>query len=491
VIDKIRQLVRSSIIYGAGNYGVKLVGFFLIPVYTRYLTPTDYGVLAMVSSFNRVLFILLNLGQSTALFRFYYDPDTPEGRDRVIAGSLWIILLFSLPLALVALALSFPTAIILLGNGALYPLVAIGVLTMACQALQRLPFSVLRANARDTQYALWSIARTALSAGIAVALVVGARWGVRGVLLGALAAEAIVLTFLLPMVLRALRAGWAGPEMRAQLYFGLALVPAGFASFVLDLSDRFFLKHYASLGDVGIYSIGYRFGEIIFFVVTAVQLAWPQFVFSNHRSERAPELYAYASTYYMAGLLSLVLGLSVLAPEVIKLMATPAFHGATVVVPVIALSGLCQGLNSIGTIGLLVRRRPIIRSLALIVAATLNIVLNYLFIPKYGMLGAAWATLIAFLVEMILLVSVALRYYPIPYQWSRMARLLLAAGGVYAASSFLPPASPVLTVAIKACLLATFPVLLWLLRFFESTELRYAQQLATGVLRRMAPSRSV
>ena len=491
MIDKLRQLARSSIIYGAGNYGVKLVGFFLIPVYTRYLTPADYGILALLASFDRVLFIFLNLGQSTALFRYYYDHDTPEGRNRVIAGSLWIILLFSLPLALVVLALSFPTATLLLGDGALYPLVAIGVLTMACQALLRLPFAVLRANARDTHYALWSIARTALSAGLAVVLVVGAHWGVRGVLLGALTTEAIMVVLLLPMILGALRAGWAGPETWAQLSFGLALVPAGLADFVLDLSDRFFLKHYASLDDVGIYSLGYRFGEIIFFVVTAVQLAWPQFVFSNHRSEGAPELYAYASTYYMAGLLFLVLGLSVLAPEVITLMATPAFHGAAVVVPLIALSGLCQGLNSIGTIGIMLRRRPIVRSVALIVAATVNIGLNYLLIPRYGMLGAAWATLIAFLVEMVLLVSVALRYYPIPYQWSRMARLLLAAGGVYAASSFLPPASAALTVAFKGGLLATFPVLLWLLRFFESNELRYAKQLATGLIRRVAPSRLV
>ena len=118
MIDKLRQLGRSSLIYGAGNYGVKLVGFFLIPVYTRYLTPADYGVLALVATFNRILFVFLNLGQSTALFRFYYDHDEPEGRERVIAGSLWIILLISLPVALAVLTLVRPTAQLLLGSSA-------------------------------------------------------------------------------------------------------------------------------------------------------------------------------------------------------------------------------------------------------------------------------------------------------------------------------------------------------------------------------------
>jgi len=490
VIDKLKGLARSSVIYGAGNYGIKLVGFFLIPVYTRYLTPADYGILALVSTFNQILFVLLNLGQSTALFRFYYEQNTPEARERVIAGSLWTVLLISLPAALGVLALARPTATLLLGNGALYPLVAIGVLTMAARTLLRLPFAVLRAKDREIRYAAWSITRATLSAALAVALVVGVHMGVRGVLLSALIAEVVMVTLLLPSVAGALRAGWAGPETRAQLSFGLALVPAGLAGFVLDLSDRFFLKHYGSLDDVGLYSLGYRFGEIIFFVVSAIQLAWPQFVFSNRRSERAPELYSYATTYYVGGMLFIILGLSMLAPELIALMATEAFQRAAVVVPLIALAGLLEGLCYVGTIGIMLLRRPIIRSITIIIVALVNTGLNFLLIPPYGMLGAAWATLLAFVLQTAILVTVALRYYPIPYQWGRMARVICAAGALYGASTLLPAASLPVTVILKLALIAGFPVLLWLLRFFESTELRYAQQLATGVLRRVAPPRS-
>src|SRR6185436_5193303 len=159
-------------IYGLGNYGVKLVGFLLIPVYTRYLAPADYGVMALVSTFGQALFIFLNLGQSTALFRFYYEDDTPEGRERVIAGSLWITLVISTPISLLALTLSPPTARYLLGDSSMAGLVAVGVLTVACRQLLRLPFAVLRADERDTRYASWSVMRTALSAGLAIVLVV-------------------------------------------------------------------------------------------------------------------------------------------------------------------------------------------------------------------------------------------------------------------------------------------------------------------------------
>jgi O-antigen/teichoic acid export membrane protein len=489
VIDKLRQLGRSSLIYGAGNYGVKLVGFFLIPVYTRYLTPADYGVLALVATFSRILFVFLNMGQSTALFRFYYDHDEPEARDRVIAGSLWIVLLISLPMAAFALLSARPMAALLFGDRTLYSLLVIGILTMACRVLLRLPFAVLRAKGRDVRYATWTILRTGLSAVLAIVFVVGAHMGVRGVLLSALIAEAVVVVLLLPMIAGTLRNGWAGEEMRGQLSFGLALVPAGLAGFVLDLSDRFFLKHYASLEEVGLYALGYRFGEIILFLVTAINLAWPQFVFSNRRSENAPQLYAYATTYYFGGILFAVLCLSMLAPELIALMATPAFHGAAIVVPLIAASVLCQGLCSVATIGITLQKRPIIRSVAVVATSLLNIGLNFLLIPRYGIMGAAWATLISFIVQATLLVSVALRYYPIPYEWRRLAQILCAAAIPYAATTLLPDATALPTTGMKLALLTMFPAVLWMLGFFRTVELAHIQQLWSGVSKRLAPSR--
>jgi O-antigen/teichoic acid export membrane protein len=356
---------------------------------------------------------------------------------------------------------------------------------MACRAVLRLPFAVLRAKGRDVRYATWSIVRTALSAVLAIALVVGVQMGVRGVLLSALLAEAVLVVILLPMIAGVLRNGWAGPEMRAQLSFGAALIPAGLAGFVLDLSDRFFLKHYGSLDEVGLYALGYRFGEIILFVVTAVNLAWPQFVFSNRRTEGAQRLYAYATTYYVAAMLFAVLGLSMLAPEVISVMATPAFHAAAIVVPLIALSGFCEGLCSIATVGIMLRRRPLVRSGAVIVAAVVNIALNFLLIPRHGMLGAAWATLAAFVVQMTLLVYIALRYYPIPYQWGRLALLLGVAGGLYLGGVNLPFAATWATLAGKGLLIGAFPALLWGLGFFHPEERKQLEQLWGTIAKRM------
>jgi O-antigen/teichoic acid export membrane protein len=491
VYDKITALARSSLIYGLGNYGVKLVGFLLIPVYTRFLHPTDYGVMALVSTVGQALFIFLNLGQSTALFRFYYEDDTPQGRERVIAGSLWIVLLISTPVALLALACSRPAAGVFLGDPTLAGLMAVGFLTVTCRQLLRLPFAVMRADERDTRYAMWAVVRTALSAGLAIVLVVGVRMGIWGVLLAQFLAEALCCLVLVPGIARSLRVGWVGREMREQLTFGLALLPGAVAGFTLDLSDRFLLRHYATLEDVGLYSLGYRLGEIIFFVAAAVQLAWPQFVFSNRRSPQAKELYSYATTYYLAGMLFLVLGLAMLAPEIVRLMAAPQYGAAATVVPIIALAGLGEGLRYVLTIGIMLRKRPLIRSAALGAAAVVNVVLNVLLIPRHGMLGAAWATLAGFVTLIAIEMTVSMHFYPIPYQWGRFARLAGVAAALYAAGALVPAGSTLGVAAMKAAiLLVGFPGLLLATRFFEASELEHVRRAIAGVRRRLAASRA-
>ena len=103
MIDKFRTLLGNTLIYGLGNYGVKLIGFLLIPLYTRYLSPSDYGVIALVAMYSQVMFVLMNLGQGFSLFRFYYDKDSDEARERVVAAAMWIVLLFALPLASIPL----------------------------------------------------------------------------------------------------------------------------------------------------------------------------------------------------------------------------------------------------------------------------------------------------------------------------------------------------------------------------------------------------
>ena len=144
--QKLKTLIGHIIVYGLGNSSTRLIGFFLIPVYTRYLTPADYGVLALVGMLDQMLFILMNMGQSTALFRTYFGHENPEDRNTVLTTSLWLIVLAVLPIGLLALLLSQPLAWLLTGDSGYAPWVMLGVGGVAFKTLGRLPFAVMRAR---------------------------------------------------------------------------------------------------------------------------------------------------------------------------------------------------------------------------------------------------------------------------------------------------------------------------------------------------------
>jgi O-antigen/teichoic acid export membrane protein len=470
MLSKFRTLLGHTLIYGLGNYGIKIVGFLLIPLYTRYLDPTDYGVMALVSMYTQAMFICMNLGQSVSLFRFYYDHDDEESRQRVVAAALWIVLLFAVPLA--AIPFLFPGTLSrwLLGDETLWFLMWIATGTVLAKVLLRMPFSIMRAKDQSKRYAVWSLARNALATILAVVLVAGFHMEATGVILSQFIGEVIMCALLTGMTFKMLRVGFHWKDIKEQLVFGLPLVPAGIAAFGMDLTNRWFLKHYYSVADVGIFSLGYRFGEILTFVVTAFQLSWPQFLFSHRKDANAPEIYAHMTNYYLASILFLWLGISAFAPELIRIMATPAYYEAAYLIPIISLAMALDGMAFMFNIGQLFAKKTIYRSVTVCTAAVVNLGLNFLLIPRYGMKGAAWATFAGFAVQAGVTLSLSQWLYPIKYRYDRLILATGVALGIYFVSLASPFDSLVLQLAVKALLVTLYPIILLGAGYFDPPD---------------------
>ena len=288
MFQKIKTLISHTLVYGFGNSGTRMIGFFLIPLYTRYLTPADYGVLALVGMLDQLLFIVMNMGQSHAVFRTYFSHENASDRETVLATSLWLNFTLSLPVGLLALLLSAPLGRLLTGSPDYTVWVMIGIGAVAFKSLGRLPFAVLRAREQSRRYASFSFARTGIALSLAIVFVVGLHLGGRGVLLSQLCAELLLCVVLIPLTLRGSSLKFSRRDAADLLGYGVYLLPSGLLSFLLNLSDRYFLRHFSSLAVVGLYALGYRFAEILAFVMAAFQLAWPAFLFSNRTSPDAP-----------------------------------------------------------------------------------------------------------------------------------------------------------------------------------------------------------
>ncbi len=460
MLDKFRTLLGHTLIYGLGNYGIKVIGFLLIPLYTRFLSTGDYGIMALVSIYTQALFIMVNMGQSTSLFRFYYDHDTQEGRDRVIASSLWILILFSLPIAAVPLLAPRLISGWVLNDPTYWYLITIGTGTVLCKVLLRMPFQMMRAADQSKKYAMWSIVRNGLTTATAVVLVAFFAMKATGVILAQFVGEFTMCLVLTWPALRAFKAGFHWEGIKDQLKYGLPLVPAGAAAFILDLTDRWFIKEYYSVSEVGIYALGYRFGEIMTFVVTAFQLSWPQFIFRNQKEENAPELYAQMATYYIAFLLFLWLGLSAFSDDLIQIMATPAFYAAATVVPIIGFALVLDGMTFMVKVGILITKKTYFRTITIFIAAGLNVGLNFLLIPTYGMVGAAWATLGGFFVQVTLTLWFSQRLYHVPFPWLKIAWIVGGALVTFFLARSITFDSIAASIAFKSAIMPLYPLAL-------------------------------
>jgi O-antigen/teichoic acid export membrane protein len=200
-------------------------------------------------------------------------------------------------------------------------------------------------------------------------------------------------------------------------------------------------------------------------------MAWQPFVFEHRKSPDAPALYARVTTYFVAVLGFLWLGVSLLSPEVIAIMAQPSFHDAHQVVPLLAAAFFFQGLGYVVNIGIVLNKKVKYRPLIVAVATVLNLGLNYALVPRYQMMGAAVAACVSFFGWFLLQALVSQRLYHVPYEHARLARLFVIGLVLYGIGSQIAWGSFWHAVAGKVLLVLISPLLVYATGFFESGEL--------------------
>lgn len=266
--------------------------------------------------------------------------------------------------------------------------------------------------------------------------------------------------------------------------FGIPYIPSNLATWIMTFADRYFLQFLSTSTALGLYSMGYKFGAVIsILVVTPLTRAWGPFFWSIAKEKNNKEIYSVVLTYFILIGTSIALGLSVLSEEVLIIMATPPFYSAYKIVPLIALSYILYGCFTILAVGIALKKKTKYMPLIVGTGAIVNLGLNYLLIPSYGMMGAAVATVISYLLLPIGSYFVSRRFYPIEYEWGRVGKIFIAAVLVYAGSLFISTNSAIITVLFKLASLLGFPILLFAFKFFKSEEIQKGKELSKIVLK--------
>jgi O-antigen/teichoic acid export membrane protein len=493
VLARIKDLFRNLAIYGLGDVATSVVSLLLLPVFTTYLSPADYGIITMLLTVEAVTKVLFRWGVDTAFMRLYYDCHDQSGRQR-LASTIFFFLAAVNGVLLVAalLSLDWLTPHILGSEGvgtAISPNVLIGLtlLNTFVTGFYFLPFQVLRIRGKSRQFIALAFTRSAGTIGARLLLVIWADLGILGIVAADVLVTALFTLILGRWFAPLIRPVFSRTVAREALGFGLPRVPHSVAHQVIGFADRYLLNAYGTLREVGLYSIGASFGLALKFFLSAFEAAWTPFFLGVMREPDARRIYGTVSTYLVAALVLLVGGLCAVAPAVVQVFTTEAFREAAIVTPWIALGVMFQGLYLIGSIGLVITKRTGLYPIATGTAAAVSLAANVLLIPRYGMLGAAWANTISYFTLAVVTVGCSSRVYPIPYEWGRLLRVAGAGGAGYvlASRTLADGMHPLAGIASSAALMVgAYGGILYLTGFFHAGELKLLGDIRKRALQR-------
>ena len=472
-LQRIRTLARDLAVYGAGDVATQALSLLLLPIYVRYLSPGDYGVLALLLTVEMLTKIVFRWGLDASFMRMYYDcPDIAAKRR--LASTIAIFLTAANGLALAAAVWASPDlSRFLFGSPSHAPALQVLLLNTFLSGFFFIPFHELRILRQSERFIALTVTRSALTIALRLALVIGMHLGVLGIVLADLVTTVAFAAILAGRFSHLLRPVFSRPLLAEALRFGVPRIPHGLAQQTVAVSDRYVLSRYATLHEIGLYSIGASFAMGLKLALNAFETAWAPMYFSLMKEPDAKATYRLVATWGAAVLIGLAVMVAAAAPQIVRLLLPSPFHGAAAVIPIVATAVVLQGVYLLTSIGLNIAKRTEFYPVATGAAAASSIALNLLLVPRYGVVGAAAATASSYGVLAGLSAVFAHRVYPVGYQWGRMARLGAAGIVAYLISVLVVPEQwPVVAgLAARAALAAlAYAALLAFTGFLTASE---------------------
>jgi O-antigen/teichoic acid export membrane protein len=464
---QLKRLGKHSVIYGLGGLVSRVLAVFLLPLYTRYLTTSDYGQIETLIALVTVLTIVLQFGISSAFFRFYFDAEDAAGRRLVLRTSFWFTMtMATLGLILVS-ALATPIAHWLFGDAGAANLVRASAVALWAQLNYMQLTNLFRVEERSVAFVLASLSNILITVGATLVLVVALDKGPLGVIVGNFTGTLVVYLALLGYRREQLGLQMSRPLLRQMNHFGLPLVPSALLLWVTNFSDRFFLVKLTDTSEVGLYSVGVRVASAMVLLLTAFRTAWPAFAYSIKSDDEAKHTYAWVLTYLVLLSTWIATALTLLSPWIVDWLTTPEFASASRVVGPLAFAAVSFGGYIVLAIGIGRARRTQFNWVITGIAAVVNVVLNLTLIPPFGMMGAAIATVAAYTVMFVGMAWWSQRVFPVPYQWRRVVTAAAAGIGLSVVGKLVGGGLPV-----AAALSLIYPLALLPLGFYLPAERR-------------------
>lgn len=452
--EGLRKTLSHAAVYGFGTVVANAASLIMLPVYTRFLTPKDYGLLEMLSMVVDITAILFGLRVNAGIFRIYYETDEAHTRHTVMS-STWITDVgFHAAAAVILMCFAAPTAKLFVGSSAYANYVAIFAATLITLAMTAVPIGYLRALQRPWAFVWVSIGKLLLQISLNIMFVVGLGWGPLGVILSTLITGVIVGGGLSIWMLRRTGLRFSKQVSVRLLRFGFPIALASIGAFYTTYGDRFFIQHYWGLAQVGLYALAYRFAYAMYSLVYGTfDQVWSTQSYLVFKQDNRHEMFGRVFLLAMVGMIFVGTALSILARDFITVMSDRSFVAAWVAVPPLVAAYVIRAAGDFCGFGIKLHEKTSEFFWASAISVIVISVGYAGLIPRWGIVGAAFATLAGMYAEFWWIKRVSHKLEPLQLPWGRVIATGLVAVATFGASLLIPADNLIVSVVLRAALL--------------------------------------
>jgi len=471
------KFIKRVGLIGIVKFIVSLRGIILFPILAKALGTANYGIWSQILITIGLALPFITLCLPETMVRFL----AAKSEKKEVAKGIFTIVFFILITAIISTALLFLTsdyfANILLKDGSASIFVKVASLLIILGALNQASLESFRVFGQIKRYSTLTILQTSLEFGL-VLLLLSLGFGLMGVIAAFIIADAIVLLISLLLILS--QTGFSLPDfstLRPYLAFSLPLIPVGFFDTFINSSDRYIIGFFKGASAVGIYSATYTIGilVVIFIYPISYILAPTIFkLFEDKQIDRVKVYLSYSLKYFLLLAIPSVFGLTILSKTILRSLATSEFilYNSMFIVLLVSLSAVFYGVQVIFEYILMLEKRTKFFMFAFGVGGIINLILNILFVPYMGIIGAALTTLIAYVAVAIIIYLESRKYLRFKIDFVFIAKSILASVIMAVIVFLINPIGIVkilLTVGVGA---AVYLLILYLLKGFSSKELK-------------------
>ncbi len=469
MIERIRSTIKDTFIYSLSNIAPKIIGVILLPIYTAQLSKAEFGTWDLLDVTTNILAEIFLFGQAASLI---FLNNSYEYRDRKKSTLFTLfVFLFSICIGLVIaseLLISFD----FISENIIKPnYVRLIVFIVLFRTLNNLFLSKYRAEEKALIFSIINISRLIIIAMLTIYYLVNLRKGIEGIFTGALIGEGIAALFLMFMLIKQMMFKIDFEILKISIKFGFPLIFASLGIMLLNLSDRYIITYFLGYEANAVYGLGYRVAGVLnMFLVLPYSMSLMPVAYKYYGQQDDKRFFSKVMTYSTFIFVWASVFISLFSKEIIKLFATkPEFYNAYYVVPVILFSYVFSGMRLTASLGMMLTKNTKHIATITLGAAILNIILNFILVPYFGIMAAALNTLIAFVIFYYVTQLVSDKYFKIPYE-DRKLILMISIGIILATAGYFLE-DEIIYQFIKLILFCLFPFVLYLFGFYEISEI--------------------